>query len=132
MFKQPAYLFSVIFALSLVSSVSADYFLGDDFESYNSNNDLRNIWDPNGTASDETNVYYYLETSFVHTGAKSMRIWYDNSYSPYYCGVSRTFDTPADWTLIDTADGLSLWFRGSSNIDQMYVRLTDSSDAEAV
>ncbi|MHC4397796.1 MAG: hypothetical protein ACYS1A_19295, partial [Planctomycetota bacterium] len=109
MHKQLICLFSLIFVLGSVGNASAGYFLGDDFESYNSHNDLRNIWDPNGTASDETNVYYYLDITFVHTGTRSLRIWYDNSYSPYYCGVSRTFDTPADWTLIDTADGLSLW-----------------------
>ncbi len=128
MFKQPAYLFSVIFALSLVSSVSADYFLGDDFESYSSTVDLRNTWSPTGA----TETWYFLDVTFVHMGSRSLRIWYDNSFAPYYCGVSRTFDTPVDWTLIGTAEGLSLWFRGSPNADQIYVKLKDSNNKEAL
>ena len=74
-----------------------------------------------------------LEITFVHMGSKSLEIWYDNNYAPpYYCGVSRTMDSPKDWTLLGTAEGLSLWFRGSPNADQLYIRLKDSSDREAL
>ncbi|MHC4396854.1 MAG: hypothetical protein ACYS1A_14485, partial [Planctomycetota bacterium] len=88
---------------------------------------LRDTWHPVGT----TETYYYLEILFVHTGTKSLRIWADNSYSPHYWGTSRT-DAPQDYTLGDTAASLSLWFRGAASIDEIYVRLTDNSDAEAV
>ena len=118
---------SVVLVLVLAGNAPADYFYGDDFEAYNfSDNLLKDTWDPNGA----TGTWYFLDMSYMHGGFKSLKIWYDNNYSPYYCGVSRT-DTPSDWTG-DGATVLSLWFRGSPNIDQMYVRLTDSSTTEAL
>ena len=135
MCRQLVCLFSVVLVLVLAGNAPADYFYGDDFESYRSTgtepyepNDLRYTWDPNGA----TETWYELSMDHMHGGFKSLKIWYDNTYSPYYCGVSRTLDTPKDWTLLGTAKSLSLWFRGSPNIDQMYVRLKDSSDRVAL
>ncbi|MHC4738903.1 MAG: hypothetical protein ACYS9Y_08380 [Planctomycetota bacterium] len=99
----------------------------DDFESYSTTTDLKTVWHPTGA----TETYYNLTMDYMHTGLKSLRLWSDNSYFPYYCGVSRT-DPPSDWTINGTATGLSLWFRGTPSIDELYVRLTDSSDAVAV
>ncbi|MHC4394629.1 MAG: hypothetical protein ACYS1A_03145 [Planctomycetota bacterium] len=136
--KSLYYLFSLFFVLAVVNNVSADYFSGDDFESYTATgtepyepNDMRYTWDPTGTASDGTNKYYYLTVDYTHGGIKALKLWFDNSFSPHFFGVSRT-DSPSDWTVNGTAVGLSLWFRGAPNTDQMYVRITDSSDREAV
>jgi len=111
--------------------IETPVYLLDSFEFYTyttaGSNPLTDTWDGTGATLD----YYYLETMHMHAGAKSLRLWYDNSYSPYFCGVSRT-EAPQDWTLGGTAEGLSFWYRGSPNIDEMYVRLTDSSDREAI
>jgi len=129
MYKKFFLLISLCFLSALTGSAGADYFLGDDFESYSNTPNLKNTWDPTGA----TETWYSLDVTFVHMGSRSLKIWYDNNYaSPYYCGVSRTMDSPKDWTLLGTAEGLSLWFRGSPNADQMYVRLKDSSDREAL
>ncbi|MHC4396459.1 MAG: hypothetical protein ACYS1A_12470 [Planctomycetota bacterium] len=130
------FLFSFVLVLGPVANVFA--YFGDDFESYTATgtepyepNDMRYTWDPTGTASDGTNKYYYLTADYIHGGLKALKLWFDNSFSPHFCGVSRT-DPPSDWTINGAAAGLSLWFRGAPNIDQMYVRITDSSDREAV
>ena len=129
MHKKLFLLISLCFLPALTGSACADYFLGDDFESYSDTPNLKNTWDPTGA----TETWYYLDITFVHWGSKSLKIWYENSaLSPYYCGVSRTMDSPKDWTLLGTAEGLSLWFRGSPNADQIYIRLKDSSDREAL
>ena len=132
MCKRLFLLFCLVFVLGPIGEVSA--YFGDDFESYRNTgtepyepNDLRYIWDPNGA----TATWYYLDMDYMHGGIKSLEIWYDNSFTPYYCGVSRT-DAPYDWTLGGIAAGLSLWYRGSPNIDEMYVRLTDSSNRETI
>ena len=104
----------------------------DSFEFYTttigSYNPLRDTWEPTGFTTD----YYYLdETPTVYKGFKSLMIDSYNLQSPYYCGVSRT-DAPQDYTLGGTVKSLSLWFRGTTSIDEMYVRLIDNSDAQAV
>jgi len=129
MHKKFFLLISLCFLPALTGSAWADYFLGDDFESYSDTPNLKNTWDPTGA----TGTWYSLELTFVHWGSRSLEIWYENStLPPYYCGVSRTMDSPKDWTLLGTAEGLSLWFRGSPNADQIYIRLKDSSDREAL
>ena len=104
----------------------------DSFEFYTttigSYNPLRDTWAPTGFTTD----YYYLdETPTVYKGFKSLMIDSYNLQAPYYCGVSRT-DAPQDYTLGGTVKSLSLWFRGTTSIDEMYVRLIDNSDAQAV
>ncbi|MHC4397159.1 MAG: hypothetical protein ACYS1A_16090 [Planctomycetota bacterium] len=99
----------------------------EDFESYSSVPEMKAVWDPTGA----TESYYSLNIDYVHTGMKSLNIWADNSYSPHYCGVART-DFPEDYTLSGTAANLSLWFRGTASIDEMYVKLIDDPNEEAV
>jgi lysophospholipase L1-like esterase len=106
-------------------------FLWEGFEFYTGkdtgDNPLWDTWNPAGG----TATYYYLSIDYMHSGAKSLRIWYDNSFPPYYCGVSRTF-TPQDFTLDGDAESLSLRYRGSPNIDEMYVSLTDNDNDIAI
>jgi len=106
-------------------------FLLDSFEFYTttigSHNPLRDTWAPTGA----TENYYYLEDITVYKGFKSLMINSYNFQDPYYCGLSRT-DAPQDYSLGGTAKSLSLWFRGYPSIDEIYVRLIDNTDAEAV
>jgi len=99
----------------------------DDFESFSSTTELKTVWDPTGA----TETYYYLESTYIHSGEKSVKISSYNYEEPYYCGISRT-GTAEDYTLGGTGASLSVWFRGTPSIDEIYVRLTDSSDAVAV
>ena len=99
----------------------------EDFESYSSTPELKTVWDPTGA----TEGWYSLEIDFAHSGAKSLEIWADNTYSPHYCGVTRT-DAPEDYTLSGTAVNLSVWFRGTASIDEIYIKLIDDTDEEAV
>jgi len=112
-------------------SQALGFFLLEGFEFYTGttagDNPLRDTWNPTGA----TETYYDLEFGLAHTGSKSMVINSYNGEPPYYCGVSRT-STPEDWTIGGTAESLSLWYKGSPNIDEMYVRLTDSDDDIAI
>jgi len=100
----------------------------DGFELYNAtSNPFKDKWLPTGA----TEQYYSLQDLFAHTGNYALLIWADNTYSPHYCGAQRT-DLPQDYTIGGVAAGLSLWFRGTATIDEIYVKLTDSSDAQAV
>ena len=106
-------------------------YLVESFEFYTGTlvgrNPFRDTWAPTGA----TEGWYYLETIEVYKGFKGMKIWADNTESPHYCGASRT-GAPQDYTLGGTAESLSLWFRGAASIDEIYVRLIDAGDAEAV
>ncbi len=125
MCRRLSYLFSFVLIFGLAGNASA--YFGDDFESYSDTPDLKNTWDPTGA----TETYYKLTMGYIHAGMKALELSFYNFEFPYYCGVSRT-DLPSDWTLNGTAAGLSFWFRGDPAIDQMYVKITDSDDREAV
>jgi len=123
--------FAVLAGHWLENQQEPDYLHLEGFEFYTGtstgDNPLRDTWDPAGA----TETYYYLSTGYANTGDKSLYILYLNTESPYYCGVSRT-STPQDWTIGGAAESLSLWYKGSANIDEMYVRLTDSDDDIAI
>ena len=129
-------LMSVVLAVGAAGNVSAeelgDYYVIEDFESYNSTGELRAKWD---------SAYCYLDWNYPHSGIKCLRLEYWTYDPPYYCGVSRTETPwiPADWTFEGTAETLSLWFGpgGDPNlsingINELYVRLKDSNDREAL
>ena len=99
----------------------------EDFESFSTTTELRTVWDPTGA----TETYYYIEPTYLHSGLRAVKISSYNYEEPYYCGISRT-DAAEDYTLGGTGASLSLWFRGTPSIDEIYVKLTDTSDAEAV
>ena len=99
----------------------------EDFESFSSTTELRTVWDPTGA----TKTWYFLTIDYVHSGERAVRISACNYDEPYYCGISRT-GAAEDYTLGGTGASLSLWYRGATSIDEIYVRLTDSSDAVAV
>jgi len=99
----------------------------EDFESYSTSTDLKTVWNPTGA----TETYYNLTMNYMHTGMKAVLISVYNYEEPYYCGISRT-GAVEDYTLGGTAASLSMWFRGTPSIDEIYVKLTDTSDAETV
>jgi hypothetical protein len=135
------YLVSVFLAVVLVGSVSADeigdYYIIEDFELYSSTEDLKAKWDSAGG----TLGFFELNLDYPTGGLKCLRLEYWTYDSPYYCGVSRTETPwiPADWTFAGTAETLSLQFGAGSDpnlsmngIDELYVRLKDSSDRVAL
>ena len=114
------------------SFTTGDFFVIDDFELYDSNdNQIWYAWKDglgygtpdvppyylgNGTGSaigDETTTSYTEET-IVHGGNQSMPLVFDNNKQGYskYSEVELTLSAVRDWTAEDVAE-LSLWFRGS-------------------
>jgi hypothetical protein len=114
------------------SFTTGDYFVIDDFEAYDVNdNQIWYAWHDglgaglpgapdylpgNGTGSavgDETSPSYTEET-IVHGGDKSMPLSYDNDKqgSAYYSEVEHTLVDQRDWTAEGVVN-LSLWFRGN-------------------
>jgi hypothetical protein len=113
-----------------------EYYVIEDFESYSDTAELKAKWDSAGG----TLGYFVLNLEHPYSGLKCLRLEYWTYDSPYYCGVSRTETPwiPADWTFEGTAETLSLQFGAGSDpnlsingIDELYVRLKDSSDREA-
>jgi hypothetical protein len=110
---------------------TGDFFVIDDFEIYDANDnqiwfawhdglgygspDIPPFFVGNGTGAavgDETTASYTEET-IVHGGSQSMPVAYDNNkqgYS-YYSEVEKTLTDQRDWTDQGVAE-LSIWFRG--------------------
>ena len=114
------------------SFTTGDFFVIDDFEIYDTNdNQIWYAWHDglgagapgtpeyfpgNGTGSavgDETTASYTEET-IVHGGGQSMPIAYDNNKQGYskYSEVELTLTAQRDWTLEGVSE-LSLWIRGN-------------------
>ncbi|MHC4535071.1 MAG: PA14 domain-containing protein, partial [Planctomycetota bacterium] len=113
---------------------TADFLVVDDFESYNEidegmegSNRIYNAWvdgydDPtNGSQAGHLDPPFYEDT-IVHSGNKSMPLYYDNAVGK--SEVTLTLTYPRDWTEkgIDT---LTIWFRGASanTLETLYVAL---------
>jgi hypothetical protein len=111
---------------------TGNFFVLDDFESYDSNdNQIWYTWhdglgygaqgvDPyfagNGTGAavgDESTASYTEET-IVHSGGQSMPLGFDNNKQGFakYSEVEMTMTTQKDWTEQGLTE-LSLWFRGN-------------------
>jgi hypothetical protein len=114
------------------SFATGNFFVIDDFESYDANdNQIWYSWHDglgygapgapgsfggNGTGSavgDETTASYTEET-IVHNGLQSMPVVYDNNKDGYakYSEVELTLSDIRDWTAQGVVD-LSIWFRGN-------------------
>ncbi len=113
------------------SFTTGDYFVIDDFEEYNA--DDNQIWfawhdglgagtpgtpgylpgNGTGSAVGDENTPSYTEETIVHGGNQSMPIAYDNKQgSAKYSEVKLTLTDQRDWTAEGVAE-LSLWFRGN-------------------
>jgi len=138
---------------NLWSFATGDFFVVDDFESYDvGNNEIWWAWkdglgyvehgtEPaylgNGTGSavgDETTASYTEET-IVHGGRQSMPLSYDNIKQGYsnYSEVELTLSHPRDWTE-NGVNTLMLWFIGDPNNsdDPLYVAVSNSAGTPAV
>jgi len=118
---------------TLWSFTTGDYFVVDDFESYDAGeNQIWYAWhDGLGYGTPGTAGYYagngtgaavgdeitpsYTEESIVNGGGKSMPVAYDNNKQGYskYSEVEHTLTGRRDWTEEGVTE-LSLWFRGYS------------------
>jgi hypothetical protein len=114
------------------SYTTGDYFVIDDFEEYDANdNQIWFAWHDglgagspgtpgylpgNGTGSavGDENTPSYTEETIVHGGNQSMPIAYDNNKqnSAKYSEVKLTLTDQRDWTAEGVVE-LSLWFRGN-------------------
>ena len=131
MYRQIVTLTLVTSFLIVTSVVRADTNV-DDFESYANSNGLRLTWIDGSDSNNGTGSTVYLDTDIYHNGAKSMKCDYNNSSSPYYSKVYRTYNTANDWTQ-GGVKFLSLFFHGSvdNDAEQMYVILQDDNDVNA-
>jgi hypothetical protein len=136
------------------SFTTGDYFVIDDFEIYDANeNQIWWTWkdglgyvahgtEPaypgNGTGSavgDETNITSFMEDTIVHGGNQSMPLFYDNNKPGYanYSEVELTLMDQRDWTEEGVTE-LSIWFRGdpSNAPEPMYVAVSNIAGTPAV
>ncbi|MHC4536094.1 MAG: LamG-like jellyroll fold domain-containing protein [Planctomycetota bacterium] len=124
----------------LWSFTTANFLILDDFESYTALDPLdeplaRNriyvAWadgydDPtNGSQTGHLDPPFY-EENIVHSGNKSMPIYYDNSVGKSESTL--TLIDKRDWT-VKGVDTLTIWFRGASGnaAEQMYVALNGTA-----
>jgi glucuronoarabinoxylan endo-1,4-beta-xylanase len=107
------------------SFTTLTYFVMEDFDSYEDDTALRDVWQDSGTGAEVS-----VETAVVRAG-NSMRYEYKNNLPPYYSEV-RTgiadlgIDDP-NWSALG-AQTLVLYFYGEPANplgEQMYVKLTD-------
>jgi len=120
------------------SFTTANFLIIDDMESYNDieedqpgSNRIYVAWvdgydDPtNGSQSGHLDPPFYEETT-VHSGSKSMPMYYDNAIGKSEAILTLT--DKRDWT-VNGVDTLTIWFRGSAAnaAEQMYVALNGSA-----
>ncbi len=110
---------------------TAGYVAIDDFEAYTDTSNLLSVWIKESTNSDmAVTLLFPLDTKPIYQGFKSIEFNYDNSNSPYYSEIERTFTESQgqDWTAGDVK-ALNLYFRGiitNDTSEQMYLRLEDT------
>jgi hypothetical protein len=122
----------------LWSFTTANFLIIDDMESYNDieegqpgSNRIYVAWadgydDPtNGSQTGHLDPPFYEET-IVHSGNKSMPIYYDNAVGKSESTLTLT--DKRDWT-VNGVDTLTIWFRGEAGnaAEQMYVTLNGSA-----
>ncbi|MHC4174672.1 MAG: discoidin domain-containing protein, partial [Planctomycetota bacterium] len=114
---------------------SQEYFVVDDFESYNDldpgdpeSNRIFNVWvDGYGIATNGSIVGYenppFYEQTIVHSGRQAMPLFYDNTGGAAYSEAERTFAVAQNWTEAGAAT-LVLYFHGTEgNAGQLYVKV---------
>jgi glucuronoarabinoxylan endo-1,4-beta-xylanase len=114
------------------SFTTLPYFVMEDFDSYTTSDDLRDVWKDNSTNG--TGAFVSLESGIVRSG-NSMIYEYRNNIRPHFSQASASF---ADLGILDPdwlgtgAQALVLYFRGDPNnpVDEpMYVNLTDGDSS---
>jgi len=120
---------------------TANFLIIDDFESYNdlnpddpNSNRIYLAWidgydDPtNGSQTGHLDPPFYEET-IVHSGNKSMPLYYDNAVGKSEATLTLTSNN--DWT-INGVDTLTIWYRGSNDnaAETMYIALNGSATVD--
>jgi len=135
------------------SFTTGNFFVVDDFESYNSeDNQIWIAWhdgigyggpgaepyfagNRTGSIVGDEDTFSYTEETIVHGGSQSMPYFYDNNKQDFsnYSEAELTLDYPRDWTA-QGVDKLIIWFRGDSNNDAepLYVAVSNSTGAPAI
>ena len=135
------------------SFATGDFFVVDDFESYDvGNNEIWWAWkdglgyaahdnEPaypgNGTGSavGDDNTASYTEETIVHGGRQSMPLSYDNNKQGYsnYSEVELTLSHPRDWTEEGVTE-LSLWLYGDPGnaAEPLYVAVSNGAGAPVI
>jgi len=122
---------------SVWSFTTGNFVVVDDFEDYN-NTSPHNIWENwidglgvvippipgNGTGSI---VDLGTGAAFVHGGAQSMQMAYDNTKQPYYSETDRTWGAQ-NWNDLGVKS-LTVWFKGigTNTAELLYVAVKDSA-----
>ncbi len=120
---------------------TAEYAMIDDIESYTDDIDageaVFQTW-IDGWTNETGSVVGYVDAPFaekavVQSGEQSMPVAYDNTTSPFYSEISRTWDTPQDWKG-KGANTLRLYFHGAetNTADTLYIAVEDSAGNVAV
>jgi hypothetical protein len=125
----------------LWSFTTANFLIIDDMESYNDieeatpdSNRIYNAWwdgydDPtNGSQTGHLDPPFYEET-IVHSGNKSMPLYYDNAVGK--SEATLTLTDKRDWT-VNGVNRLVIWYRGDSSnaAETMYVVLNGSAGVD--
>ena len=138
---------------NLWSFATGDFFVLDDFESYDiGENQIWYTWldglgygtpdtppysAGNGTGSSvgDESTRSYCEETIVHGGRKSMPMEYDNNKQGYamYSEVEMILIEPRNWTE-EGVNELSLWFHGNSSnsADPLYVAIANKTGTPVV
>ncbi len=117
----------IIYKGDVWSFTALNFITVDDFETYDVNNAIYNVWSDYAVNNTGMTVGYfdppYIEETVVHTGSQSMPLYYDNDGTVnenttletggtlYYSETERQLDDGKDWTR-DDVNTLSLWFKG--------------------
>ncbi len=118
---------STVYKGDVWSFTALNFIIVDDFETYDVNNAIYNVWSDYAVNNTGMTVGYfdppYVEESVVHTGSQSMPLTYDNDGTVnegttlekdgtlYYSETERQLTDGKDWTR-DDVNALSLWFKG--------------------
>jgi hypothetical protein len=135
------------------SFTTGNFFVIDDFESYNSED--KQIWlswydgigfggpgiepyfegNRTGSIVGDEDTDSYTEETIIHSGKQSMPYFYDNNKQGFlhYSEVELTLDYPRDWTH-QGVDKLIIWFCGDSSNDAepLYVAVSNSTGEPSV
>jgi len=135
------------------SFTTGNFFVIDDFESYNSEGNY--IWiawhdgigfggpgvepyfegNKTGAIVGDEDTFSYTEETIVHGGKQSMPYFYDNNKQDFsnYSEAELTLDYPRDWTA-QGVDRLVIWFRDDSSNDSepLYVAVSNSTGEPAI
>ena len=130
------------------SFTTGNFFVIDDFESYNSeDNQIWITWHDGigfggpgvepyfagnltGAIVGDEDTFSYTEETIVHSGNQSMPYFYDNNKQGYsnYSEAELTLDYPRDWTQ-QGVDKLVIWFNGNT-LSSLNFKRVSNNDAE--